>query len=74
MNLTTKKKYLKIVNTYNQILNNLGANASYISKGRIMEIVSETLFITEKIKLSRSVFYEALKYSKDLKEEEMYIE
>ncbi len=74
MNLSTKKKYLKIVNTYNQILQNLGTNASYISKGRIMELVSECLWNTEKIKLSRSVFYEALKYANVLKEEEMYIE
>jgi hypothetical protein len=74
MRITTKKKYLKIYHTYKQIIKSLGPNASYISKSRIIELVSENLFIVEKITLSRDVFYKALKYGSVLEKEEMYME
>lgn len=73
MNLSTKKKYLKIINTHNLIENSLGGNAPYISKGRIIELIGEFLFNTEGMILSRSVYYEAMKHEKILKEEKMYL-
>ena len=74
MRTKTKKKYLKIYHTYKQVIKSLGPNASYISKSRIMELVSKELYITEKITLSRDVFYKALKYANVLEKEELYIE
>jgi len=73
MNLKTKVKYLKIIHTHNQVDKSLGANAPYISKGRIFELTAELLFSTEKIKVSRSVYYEALNHERILMEEELYL-
>jgi hypothetical protein len=74
MRITTKKKYLKIYHTYKQVITFLGPNASYISKSRIVELVSERLLNTEKITLSRDVFYKALKHGSMLEKEELYME
>ena len=73
MNFKTKEKYLKIIHAHNQIDKTLGANAPYISKGRIFELTAEFLLRTEKIKVSRSVYYLALKHERILMEEEMYL-
>jgi len=74
MNFSTQKKYLKIVNTHDQIISSLGKNAPYISESRIIELVTEKLLIVENIKLSRSVFYKALKYVNTLKGKRLYME
>jgi len=72
MNNTTKKKYLKIINTHKQICISLGENAPYISKGRIITLTLNSLK-GQKIKGSRSVIYSALKKIKKLKREELFL-
>ena len=74
MRTKTIRKYLKINHTYNQVIVSLGPNASYISKSRIYELTAEQFFITEKVQLSRDVFYKALRYSNVLEKEKMYVE
>jgi hypothetical protein len=73
MNFKTKKKYLKIIHTHNQIDVSLRENAPFISKNRIFELTANKIFDTDHIILSRPTFYRAIKYERYLITEEPYL-
>lgn len=66
---TTKRKYLQIINTRNQIDEILGPLAPHISIAKKIELINEGL----EFDVNAAIYYRSLRIEKQLKQEEPYL-